>query len=239
MEENNVEINGTPVKSEYSLLYRLGALAAFGAALLYLFQLIFTKWSVYPDTVEEWYDLFARSRILGLFYLNVLDIITLGLLGITFAAIYKSLKNQNKSLTAIALPFAFLGIGVFIVPRTMLLSFANLTSEYVSAANTAEAGALLAAGKSMLSFAVPTMESTGFFFAAFASFLLSVAMLGSLNMPKTVGFVGVMAFFLTVAENICALVMPVLAPPMLVVAGAFWVIWWAIAGMGLLKVKSE
>ncbi len=239
MQEQNTEINQAHAKSQYSLMYKLGALAAFAAALLYLFQLLFTRWSIYPETVKEWYELFARSRVLGLFYLNALDIIAFGLSGITFVGLCKSLQNDNKSLTAIALPFAFLGIGVFIVPRTLLLSFVQLSNEYASAASAAEAGVLIAAGKAAASFAVPTIESTGFFIAAFSAFLLSIAMLESLNMPKIAGFIGVMAFFLTIAENICVYVMPGLAHPMLVVTGAFWVAWWVLVGVGLARVKSE
>jgi len=237
MEQNSTEKNGIK-KSEYNLLYKLGGLASFLAALLYLFQLLFTKWRVYPDTVKEWYELFARSNVLGLFYLNAFDIITFALLGIVFAAVCKRLSSENKSLIFIALPFAFLGIGVFIVPRTMLIVLQGLSTEFAAAATAAEAGALIAAGKVLGYLAVPSIETTGFFITAFAAFLVSLAALASYRMPKISGFIGVMAFFLTVAENICAAAVPALAQPLLIVAGAFWIIWLMFIGVGLIKAKD-
>ena len=225
-------------EKEWRLLYKLGGIAAIIAAILYLFELLFIRWSIYPNNIEEWYTLFGRSILLGLFYLNTLDIIVVGFLGVTIIALCVRLKTVNKSITTIALPFAFLGIGMFIIPRTLLLSLVSLSNEYNSLVNPANASMVIAAGKAINTLCVPTMQTTGFFIMAATTFLLSIVMLNSNRMPKIAGFIGIMAFLLLIAENICVVFAPSLAVPLLVVTGAFWVVWWLFVGVGLLMAKD-
>lgn len=238
MTVENAQNNTATKKSEWNLLYKLGGIASILAALLFLFQLIFIRWSYYPKNIADWYMMFQRSRILGLFYLNTLDIITVSLLGIMFVAVCARLRPNSKSTTTLALPFAFLGIGMFIIPRTMMLPLVRLSSEYASAAQGVSADILLSAGKMIAGLCMPTIQTTGFFFVSIAAFMLSLVMINSNRLSKLAGFVGIMAFLLLIAENVCIIAAPALVGAMMVVAGVFWAVWWILVGAGLLMVKD-
>jgi len=236
-EQKNI-VNETGKRSEWSGIYKAAAVSSFLVVLLYLFQMIFIKNSAYPINIKQWYELISGNRLLGLLYLNTLDIITALLLGIVFVALCVRLRPESKPLTALALPFAFLGIGTFIIPRMQLLSILTLSNEYVSAANTQSAEAIIYSGKVMEVIAVPTLQTTGFFIISAAAFLLSIIMINSARMPRIGGFIGVMAFLLTVAESVSVMFIPDIVYPMMIVAGAFWIIWWFVIGVGLISSKD-
>jgi hypothetical protein len=226
-----------PQKSEYNLLYKLGAMSAIIAGMILLFEILFIRLNYYPASVEQWYDMFNRSRILGLFYLNAMDIISVLLLGVMFAALCTRLKDDGKTAVRLSLPFAFLGIALFIIPRTIMLSFVSLSGEYAAAGQTSK-DVMLAAGKILSSLAMPTMQTTGFFIIALVSYMLSMTMINSYSMPKAAGFVGIMAFFLTLIDNITFAIAPGIANLLMQVAGVFWVVWLIIVGAGLFMARD-
>ena len=99
-------------------LYRLGGVAPLVATAFYMSQfLIVFSDETYPTTPEGWFDLFQRNKVLGLFFLNALDIISIALLGVMFLALYIALRHANQAYMAIAALSAFLGIAVFVSAR--------------------------------------------------------------------------------------------------------------------------
>jgi len=235
--KNNNGGTGNHKKSEYNLLYKLGGLSALVAALILLFEVLFIRLNYYPSNVGEWYALFNRSRVLGLFYLNAMDIISMMLLGVVFVALCTRLKADSQTTVKLSLPFGFLGIAMFVIPRTMMLSLVSLSGEYAVSAEAGK-GIMLAVGKMISSQAVPTMQTTGFFLIALVSYLLSMTMINSNSMPKIAGFIGIMAFFLTLIDNITVAIAPGIANLLMVVAGVFWVVWLLLVGIGLFKAKG-
>ena len=224
-------------KSEYNALYKLGAVSAIIAGLVMLFENLFIRLNYYPSNAAEWYELFLRSRILGLFYLNAMDIAAMLLLGVMFAALCTRLKDDSKTTTKLSVPFTFLGIAMFVIPRTMMLSLISLSGEYALAAQGSK-DMLLAVGKMISSLAMPTMQTTGFFIIALVAYLLSMTMINSNRMPKAAGFIGIMAFFLTLIDNITVAVAPGIANLLMMVAGFFWVVWFILVGVGLFAAKE-
>nr|MDA3846891.1 hypothetical protein [Vallitaleaceae bacterium] len=94
---------------DWQLLYRLGGAAPFITIFFYLCQLMFISWDNYPATIEQWFILFDTNKIRALFYLNSLDMISIGTLGIMYLALYVRLKEDNQSLMSISLFFSYLG----------------------------------------------------------------------------------------------------------------------------------
>ena len=228
-----------PLKHWRSLLI-IGGVAPFLTLLLYLSQLFFISWEAYPETVVQWFELFRESRFLALFYLNSLDIISIGILGLMFIALYAVLRETARALMTIATPFAFLGIGVFIVPRTLLLSIAGLSREYFAALNAAGQAAekavteIVAAGRAISSLGVPTIQTAGFFIIALAALLVSLAMLRSPVFFKATGIIGISAAVLTLLDDLSLVLFPAAGIPLLVITGFAWIIWWILAGRRLL-----
>ena len=109
--------------ARWRTLYYAGAVAPLIALLFYLLEFSILFLGVpYPATVEGWYALIQRSKLLGLWYLNALDILSFALLGIMFLALFMALRRIRPSWMLIALYLALLGVVVFIVPRVLHLS---------------------------------------------------------------------------------------------------------------------
>jgi hypothetical protein len=154
-------------------LYIVGGVAAFLTIAMYIVE-VFTFGGI-PTEISAWFELFGRSRLLGLFYLNSLDILSISILLAFYAALRRAADN---SLSEIAAPFAYLGIGVFVTIRsTIAIGVLNLSERYAAAPTEAAREPFLAAGEAISSLGQATPLSPGFFFIALASLLLSLALL--------------------------------------------------------------
>jgi hypothetical protein len=110
------------INVKWKTLIRVGGIAPLIALLFYLMEFSLVIIGEYPTTVEEWFLLIQRSKILGLLYLNVLDIFSISMLGIMFLALYIVLRGKNNSLMAISTYFAILGVAIFSTTRIILTS---------------------------------------------------------------------------------------------------------------------
>ncbi len=127
-----------------STLYRLGGPAALLTLVLYVIQFVLIRWDDYPVSTEQWFALFERSRLLGLFYMNAPDIVSITLLGVMLLALRTALTSDGPSWTAVAGYFGFLGVGVFVVPRVAMLSMLPLAERYALATDQLSRARLLA-----------------------------------------------------------------------------------------------
>ncbi len=84
--------------AKWKTLYRAGALAPLIALVLYSSQFILLFFGEpFPATVAGWFALAQRNRLLALWYLNALDIVSFALLGIMFLALYVALRRVCPS----------------------------------------------------------------------------------------------------------------------------------------------
>jgi hypothetical protein len=148
---NEVE-NGDNLSTDarWRTLYRAGGLAPRIALVLYASQFIILIFGdPFPATVEGWFALVQRSRLLALWYLNALDILSFALLGVMFLALYVALRRVRPSWMLIALYLALLGVVVFIVPRVLTLSLLPLSDMHVAATTEAQRRMILTAGETL------------------------------------------------------------------------------------------
>jgi hypothetical protein len=103
-----------------STLYRLGGVAVLLTLVFYVSQFVFIQWNDYPASTEQWFALLVRSRLLGLFYMNALDIVSITLLGVILLALRTALRSAGPSCTAVGGYLGFLGVGVFVMSIVML-----------------------------------------------------------------------------------------------------------------------
>jgi hypothetical protein len=204
---------------------------------LYLSEILIPVFGgIYPTTTEDWFALFQRSKPLGLFYLNSLDILSFALLGIMFLALYVALRRINESATAVAGLFALVGIPIFIVPRTALLSLMALSDQYTAAASEAERAQVLAAGRAIGSLGQATFQTAGFFFIAVAVLILSFVMLRGSAFNRATAYVGILASSLVFVDDLSLVLAPPLAMPIMAAGGLLWIAWWTLVGLQLLKL---
>lgn len=220
-------------------LYYVGGVAPLVTLIFYLSELLFISWDNYPTSMEAWFALFQHSKLLGLFYLNALDILSVALLGVMFLALYVALRKTHTASMVIATFFGLLGAGVFVGLRVAMLSVLQLSDRYVVAVTEAERIRLLAAGETLGTLGTPTLQTVGFLFIAIAVSIVSVVMLQGRHFNKITAWLGIGASLLTFADYVSLIVMPSLATPLMIVSGLFWMLWWIMIGLGLFRLAHS
>ena len=182
--------------SNWNSLYKVGGVAALFCAAMYLIVL-----AVYipanlasppPETILEWFKVFEESRITGLFYLGIGDVLIMILWGPLALALYVVLRQANKTWTLIATPFVFVGMGVFLATNTAF-SMLSLSQEYAAAATETEKSMLLAAGQAMLAITRGSgVLYTGMPLVWLAGVVFSIVMLQSDAFSKATAWVGIL-----------------------------------------------
>jgi len=230
---------------KWSPLYRAGAVAPLIALVFYLSEfsiLIFGE--PYPTTIEGWYALFQRSKLLGLWYLNALDIVSFALLGIMFLALYVALRRVRPSWMLVALHFALLGVVVFVVPRALHLSLLPLSDLHAAATTEAQRTMYLTAGETLSHVSTATPQTLGFLFMAVAGLIISVVILQiqsfgkSAALGKAVGYVGIAGFVAAIANYISWIIAPSIAAILMLPNGLLWLTWWIMISVGLFKLAK-
>jgi hypothetical protein len=216
------------------------------ALLFYLieFSILFVG-SPYPTTIEGWYALIQRSKLLGLWYLNALDILSFALLGIMFLALFMALRRVRPSWMLIALYIALLGVVVFVVPRVLHLSLLPLSDLHAAATTDAEQAIYLAAGEALSQVSTATPQTLGFLFMAVAGLITSIVILHSrfvarsIALSKAMGYVGIAGFVAALANFGGRLLAPGIAEILMPINGLLWFIWWILAAVNLFRLARK
>jgi len=221
--------------SQWKDLYRFGGVAPLLTVVFYLSEFIFIRWDQFPDSMEDWFALFQRSKLLGLFYLNALDIISIALLGVMFLALFEALKQANPSWMTVAAFFGLLGVGIFIVPRVEMVSMMTLSDLYATAGEV-ERARLLTAGVTLGALSPATPLTVGFLFMSVAVLVISIVMLREGHLfHKVIPWLGIFASLFTFVDHFSLIIAPRLATPLMIASGLFWIPWWIMVGLGLLR----
>jgi hypothetical protein len=231
--------NSQTADTQWRTLYRAGAVAPLIALAFYLFEfsiLIFGE--PYPTTSEGWFALFQRNKLLGLWYLNALDIISFALLGILFLALYVALRHACPSWMLMALYSALLGVAVFIVPRLLTLAILPLSELHTAATTEAQRTMYLTAAEALSHVTTGTPQTLGFLFTAVAGLIISAVILQSQFFGRAAGYVGIAGFGVALANYISGLLAPSIAAILLPINGLLWFIWWLMMSVGLLRLAK-
>jgi len=221
----------------WKTLYKIGGAAPLIALAFYLSQfLIILFGEPYPTTTEGWFNLFQRSKILGLLYLNALDMASITLFSLMFLALYVALKQINKSYMAIAMLLASIGAAVFIALRSATFAMITLSDQYMAASTDAQRSQILAMGDAA---GVPIQASpltTGFLLMAVAVLIISVVMLQSEIFSKLSVYAGVLSSVLIFALHISVIILPAIADPLMGMGMLFWSLWLLMIGRRLIQL---
>ena len=226
--------------AKWKTLYRAGAVAPLVALLFYLteFSILFLG-EPYPSTVLGWYALIQRGRLLGLWYLNALDILSFAFLGIMYLALYVALRRVRPSATLIALYLAMLGIVVFIVPRVLQLALLPLSDLHAEAATEAQRAIYLAAGEALSYVTTATPQTLGFLFMAAAGLIISTVLLSGRTFGRTAGYVGIVGFVAALANYASHLLAPQVAEMLMPINGLLWFVWWILISGWLFRLAGS
>ncbi|UCG24035.1 MAG: DUF4386 family protein [Chloroflexota bacterium] len=195
-------IGAGAVDAAYKNLYKVGGLAAFvAAALIVGLAIAFTLYPQ-PETAIDWFELFQDNTLVGLLDFWALEVLGYVMFALVFLALCFALKEADPGLMAIALAFSLLGIGIFLAtnrPFAML----SLSDQYAAASTDAERAIFLAAGQATLANTGQRVVggfNVGLFLLSVAGLLVSGVMLKSAAFSKTIAYVGLAAWALSLLD---------------------------------------
>ena len=227
------------VDPTWKTLYRVGGAGALLALVFYLSQvLILIFGEPYPATTEGWFNLFSRSKLLGLFYLNALDMVSITLFSLMFLALCLALKQGNESAMAIAGLLSFIGAAVFIAARSVTFSMIPLSDQFAAAATDAQRAQILTIGDAVGVQLQATPRTTGFLLMSVAVLIISLTMLRNQIFNKATAVVGILSSLLVFALHISVILAPTIADPLMGTGMLLWVIWLVLVGVRLLQLGN-
>jgi hypothetical protein len=227
------------VENKWKTLYRAGAIAPLIALVFYLSQFIIMAFGdPFPTNIEDWYALFQSNKLLGLWYLNALDILSFTLLGIMFLALYMALRHTSPSWMLIAIYVALLGVVVFVIPRVLTLSVVTFSDLHAAATTEAQKTMYLTAGEALSNVSTATPQTSGFLLMAVAGLIISIVILQSQSFGKVPGYVGIAGFVVALANYITWIVAPSIAAVLMPVNGLVWLVWWLMISVGLFNLAK-
>lgn len=241
--------NSDIIDYSYVTLYKIGAIAAIAAALLFrrnldaewvLFHsigLIDFEPSSAPDTVYGWFALLRQNQMIGLLLLNVFDLVNYALVGLIFLSLFIALKKVSPSWMTIVLALAFTGITVYFASNqsfTMLL----LSKQYAAAATQVQRDSLLAVAESVLAIHrnagfYNSGINSSYFMITLAGLIICFIMLRSQIFSKSTAVMGILANGFGLSYYMALLISPTLVFIPLSISAIFLLIWYVQIGFRL------
>jgi hypothetical protein len=141
-------------EKQWKSLYLLGGIAALIAVAASLLDISISMLlggdpSSIPQTAVGRFAQFASNKMLGLYYLDLLNMTTAMIMIPAFFALYAALRRVQKVYAALALIVFTIGTAVFITNNTAL-PMLSLSSKYALATTDAQKNLFAAAGEAML-----------------------------------------------------------------------------------------
>lgn len=186
-------------KANWAGIYKLGGMAALGAVLVGILEILITflpGGNTPQETVLDWFMLFQENPFMGLRNMGLLNIFLNALAILSYLALYAAhRKTSERPFATLATLISFLGIGIFFATNRAFPMLA-LSNQYAAAASDMQRAMLEAAGQSMLSVGASHSPGTflGFFFVEVAGVLISVAMLRGGVFSKVNAYAGILGF---------------------------------------------
>ena len=185
--------------SAWKNLYKWGGAAALGAVAVGIIEILITflpGGNTTQETARDWFLLFQQNGFMGLRNLGLLNIFLNLLAILTYFNLYAVHRaTPQQPYAALAVIFAFLGIGVFFATNRAF-SMLALSAQYTAATSDAQRLALESAGQALLSVGQSHTPGTfaAFFLIEFAGVMISWVMLRSKIFSRTAALAGMLGY---------------------------------------------
>lgn len=231
-------------ESRWKELYKIGGLAAIIAAVLLFMEIIvFTFWPQ-PSTVLGYFTLFQSNKLIGLLDFYLLEIPAYIFFIPIFLAVYVAIRQKNESYTSLAMILVTVGVAVFLATNNPF-SLLSLSDQYMAATTEAQKSVLLAAGQAVIANTGQRAVggfNIGFLLVSVAGLIYSAVMLRSDVFSKTVAYVGILAFTISLTDYLRIVFIPESISLLLVIAilsGLFLLIWLILVGRNLIHISNN
>jgi hypothetical protein len=234
--------NDQTTDSNWKSLYKAGGSSALIIGTLLLIEMIAYIATAAPSMTDAagWFGMLHNNRFIGLVDFGILELYALVLFVPMFLALYTALRRTSESYMAIAAVLTIVGIAVNFA-TSKLFSLLTLSDLYAAATNVEVKSQFLAAGRATL--AVGALGGIGGSVEggiplAVAGLIISVIMLRSNLLGRTVGYFGLLANGVGMVMYFNAALAPAMSGSPFFAAFFFLsVIWYFLVGRKLLQVK--
>lgn len=192
-------------KNNWSFLYKTaGIIAWITLGLIPIQIVIFILWPP-PTTVLEFFSLFQKNALIGLFDLDLLYLLTVLFVGYIYLAFFAVLIKTHKSIATIALALGLIGVTVYFVSNVSF-EMLSLSNQYLSAETNEQKTILLTTGKVMLTRYKGTAFGVYYILNGISLVLFSVAMIRNKVFSKKTGYIGLVAGILMLVPSTIGMV---------------------------------
>lgn len=192
-------------KNNWSFLYKTaGIIAWITLGLIPIQIVIFILWPP-PTTVLEFFSLFQKNALIGLFDLDLLYLLTVLFVGYIYLAFFAVLIKTHKSIATIALALGLIGVTVYFVSNVSF-EMLSLSNQYLSAETNEQKTILLTTGKVMLTRYKGTAFGVYYILNGLSLVLFSVAMIRNKVFSKKTAYIGLAAGILMLVPSTIGMV---------------------------------
>lgn len=189
-------------EKQWKSIYKFGGVAALVVIFGSLLDIVISMSlgggiSAIPQTAIGRFAQFHDNWLIGLYYLDLLNVTTSIIMIPTFFALFAAHRRVNIPYAAFAMILSFIGSTIFITNNTALPMLA-LSSKYAAATTEAQKTLLAAAGEAMLARGAHGTPGVflGFLLPIVASFIMSMVMLKGKIFNKTTAYLGILGSIL-------------------------------------------
>lgn len=184
-------------KAKIKNLYLTGAVTAIIVILLTILDIIAGSatggdLTAIPLTTTDKFSQLQQNKLLGLYNLDLLNLIVSLFFIPTFVAICLALKNENEAFSLLSLIIFAIGTTVFIT-NNAALSMLELSQKFQTAETIEQRNIFAAAGEALLSKGAHGSIGVfpGFVLITFSELLISLAMLKGVMFSKATAYFGI------------------------------------------------
>ena len=195
-----------------------------------------------PQTAIERYSQFNDNWLLGLYNLDLLNIVNQIILIPSIFALYVAHRNTRNVSALLSLILFLVGTTIFVTGNTSL-TMLDLSQKYFAASSEEQRMLLAAAGEAMLAKGAHGSLGVfiGFALPTFANFLMSLVMIKGKVFSRATSYTGVVGNLLMVLYLILVTFFPAVEKMALVFAlpgGVLLMVWMVMFTVRLLKLSK-
>lgn len=246
-----VEKNQIPeterIGNQWKSIYLLGGVTALIVVFASLLDIVISILlggdpSSIPQTAVGRFAQFQSNKLLGLYYLDLLNMTTAIIMIPAFFALFAAHRRVNKVYSGLAMIFSFIGTAVFI-SNNSALSMLSLSDKYAFAATDAQKNLLAAAGEAMLARGAHGSPGVfiGFVLPIIASLIMSFVMLKGGVFSRITAVPGIAGSMLFILYFVLVTFIPGTENAAMAIAipgGLLTTVWIILFAIRLLKLRN-
>lgn len=232
-------------KQDLNRILKAGAIAAFlvvAGSVLDIIVGAMTGGNIdaLPRTAIDRFSQLRDQPWLGLYYLDLLNMITMVVMVPAFFALYLALRKSSRGTAGLALALFLIGTAVFVANNTALPMF-DLSRKFYASTSSYSKGLIAAAGEAMLARGAHGSPGVfmGFTLVLLSEVAMSLAMIRGKVFGKTTAWTGFAGSSLMLAYVVLVTFVPGMKAIAMYIAlpgGLLLMVWMLLFGLRLLKI---